>query len=141
MERKAGSRIIIPIFGRNRRLWATLETVIPYGHFGRWAAFGATRRFLGDAFHFGRDLDYLRSYAYPIMKKAAIFCLDWLHEDSDGALITSPSTSPEQKFVIDGERFAVSKSATMDTSLIWELLTNCIEASELLAADDSLREK
>ncbi|WP_337099948.1 glycoside hydrolase family 95 protein [Paenibacillus sp. YIM B09110] len=96
---------------------------------------------LWEHFSFGRDLEYLRTYAYPIMKEAAIFILDWLQEDNDGNLVTSPSTSPEQKFVKNGERFAVSKSATMDTSLIWELLTNCIEASVLLLADDSFREK
>jgi alpha-L-fucosidase 2 len=96
---------------------------------------------LWEHFAFGRDMEYLRTHAYPIMKEAALFVLDWLQEDQDGSLITSPSTSPEQKFVIDGERFAVSKSATMDTSLIWELLTNCIEASELLIADGEFREK
>ena len=130
----------------NSDIWAQSAPVGDFGDgdpvWALWPMGGVwLTQHLWEHFAFGRDLDYLRSYAYPIMKKAAIFCLDWLHEDSDGALITSPSTSPEQKFVIDGERFAVSKSTTMDTSLIWELLTNCIEASELLAADDSLREK
>ncbi len=130
----------------NSDIWAQSAPVGGFGDgdpvWALWPMGGVwLTQHLWEHFAFGRDLEYLRTYAYPIMKEAAIFCLDWLHEDNDGNLITSPSTSPEQKFVFNGERFAVSKSATMDTSLIWELLTNCIEASELLTADDSFREK
>ncbi|MGM0879920.1 MAG: glycoside hydrolase family 95 protein [Bacillota bacterium] len=130
----------------NSDIWAQSAPVGGFGDgdpvWALWPMGGVwLTQHLWEHFAFGRDLEYLRTYSYPIMKEAAIFCLDWLHEDNDGKLITSPSTSPEQKFVFNGERFAVSKSATMDTSLIWELLTNCIEASELLTADDSFREK
>lgn len=130
----------------NSDIWAQSAPVGDFGDgdpvWALWPMGGVwLTQHLWEHFAFGRDFEYLRTYAYPIMKEAAIFCLDWLHEDNDGNLITSPSTSPEQKFVINGERFAVSKSATMDTSLIWELLTNCIEASELLSSDDSFREK
>ncbi len=70
-----------------------------------------------------------------------MFCLDWLYEDDQGYLQTAPSTSPEHKFVIDGKHYAVSRSATMDISLIWDLFTNCIEASEILGMDDDFRSK
>ena len=44
----------------------------------------------------------------PIMKGAAEFCLDWLVDDGQGHLVTSPSTSPEHKFITaDGGRAAV----------------------------------
>jgi alpha-L-fucosidase 2 len=33
------------------------------------------------------------------MKGAAQFCLDWLVEDKNGRLITSPSTSPENMYI------------------------------------------
>jgi alpha-L-fucosidase 2 len=70
-----------------------------------------------------------------------MFCLDWLYEDDQGYLQTAPSTSPEHKFVIDGKRYEVSRSATMDISLIWDLFTNCIEASEILGTDEAFRSK
>ena len=33
---------------------------------------------------FGGDVDYLREQAYPVMKGAAEFCLDWLVDDGKG---------------------------------------------------------
>ena len=63
--------------------------------------------------------------AYPVMKAAAEFCLDWLIEDGKGHLVTSPSTSPEHKFLTaDGEQAAVSMASTMDMALIRDLFAN-----------------
>ncbi|QAY68018.1 glycoside hydrolase family 95 protein [Paenibacillus protaetiae] len=95
---------------------------------------------LWERFAFGRDQEYLRGQAYPIMKEAALFCLDWLFEDGQGRLITSPSTSPEHKFRLeDGSLVAVGAASTMDLSLIWDLFTNCIEAAETLDIDAEFR--
>ncbi len=95
---------------------------------------------LWEHYEFGRDLDFLKQRAYPIMKGAAEFCLDWLVEDGEGHLVTNPSTSPENTFVgPDGRKAAVSISSTMDTSLIRELFTRCIEAALILDVDDEFR--
>src|SRR5690606_15071755 len=86
------------------------------------------------------DVDFLRTRAYPIMKGAALFCLDWLMTDSEGNLVTCPSTSPENEFIYDdGRKAAVSYGSTMDMSLIWDLFTNCIEAGAVLNTDASFR--
>jgi alpha-L-fucosidase 2 len=96
---------------------------------------------LWEHYAFGKDLDYLAK-AYPTLKGAAEFCLGWLIEDDRGHLLTAPSTSPEHKFVTPGGgRAAISAGATSDISLIWELFTNCIEASELLQTDEQFRRK
>ena len=85
---------------------------------------------------FGGDADYLRTRAYPVMKAAAEFCLDWLVEDGNGRLVTSPATSPEHKFVTpDGQQAAVSMAATMDLALIRDLFGNVIDASDVLRVD------
>lgn len=95
---------------------------------------------LWEHYQFSGDQEFLAKRAYPAMKGAALFCLDWLVADADGNLVTCPSTSPENEFVTgSGERASVSLGSTMDMSLIWDLFTNCIEASEVLDIDSSFR--
>lgn len=91
---------------------------------------------LWEHYAFSGDEAYLRHTAYPIMKEAALFCLDWLIEDQDGYLITSPSTSPEHKFRVGDKHRAVSAATTTDLSLIGELFDNCIRAAEWLKVDE-----
>ncbi|MBD2872931.1 glycoside hydrolase family 95 protein [Paenibacillus arenilitoris] len=96
---------------------------------------------LWEHYAFGRDADYLRETAYPAMKEAALFCLDFLEEDENGRLSTCPSTSPEHRFRYDGKLAGISRASTMDMSLIWDLFTNCIEASEALGTDERFAEE
>ena len=96
---------------------------------------------LWEHYAFGGDVNYLRGTAYPTMKEAAQFCLDFLEEDENGRLFTSPSTSPEHKFRYDGKLAAISQASTMDMSLIWDLFTNCIEAADALGADERFAEE
>ena len=100
---------------------------------GGWLA-----QHLWEHFAFGRDVDYLRTFAFPIMQDAAHFCLDWLMEGPDGFLVTVPSTSPENRFnTPDGQNAAVSVASTMDMAIIWDLFTNCMEAVDVLVVDVS----
>ena len=95
-------------------------------------------RHLWEHYVFGGNVEYLRTVAYPVMKGAAEFCLDWLIEDADGNLVTCPSTSPENSFLdADGRKAAVSAGSSMDMQLIWDLFTNCIEAGAILDVDAS----
>lgn len=97
---------------------------------------------LWEHFAFSGDRQFLRNTAYPLMKGAAQFCLDWLVPHPSGYLVTCPSTSPENKFVVqEGVTASVSMSSTMDIMLIWELFTNCIEASAILDVDNEFREE
>ncbi|KAA2301963.1 glycoside hydrolase family 95 protein, partial [Clostridioides difficile] len=94
---------------------------------------------LWEHYQFTRDQRFLEERAYPIMKEAALFCLDWLVEGPDGYLVTIPSTSPENKFLTDaGEARSISMASTMDMTLIRELFSRCIEASKQLNIDESL---
>ncbi|HZK34824.1 MAG TPA: glycoside hydrolase family 95 protein, partial [Bacillota bacterium] len=95
---------------------------------------------LWDHYMFSKDVKFLRERAYPVMKEAALFCLDWLVEYKDGSLVTCPSTSPENVFITpEGEECSVSFASTMDISLIRELFMQCIEASRMLEIDKNLR--
>ena len=69
------------------------------------------------------------------MKGAAEFCLDWLVE-KDGVLVTAPSTSPENVYILpNGTKGAVTIGSAMDMEIIWDLFTNLIEASNILGID------
>jgi len=89
---------------------------------------------------FSRDDAFLRR-AYPVMREAAMFFLDFLVEDGQGRLVTCPSLSPENKYVLpNGQRGSLCAGPAMDNQIIGALLKGCIEASERLDADAELRE-
>lgn len=97
-------------------------------------------RHLWDRYLFEADEAFLRERAYPLMKGAALFCLDWLIEGPDGRLVTNPSTSPENAFLMeDGQSCNVTFASTMDIAIIRELFTSCLEAVRILSVDDDLR--
>lgn len=78
---------------------------------------------------FNGDETFLRERAYPVMRGAAQVWLDALVEDpTDGALVVSPSYSPEH-----GE-FTIG--AAMSQQLIYDLFTNTQEAAERLGDRD-----
>lgn len=129
----------------NGDIWCQSAPVGDFGHGDPvWALWPMSAAWLcqhlWEHYSFTKDDRFLREQAFPVMREAVLFCLDWLHTDESGHLITSPSTSPEHKFVTqDGQKAAVSQAATMDMSLIWDLFTNCIEALEVLQTDAPLR--
>jgi alpha-L-fucosidase 2 len=91
---------------------------------------------LWEHYAFSGDRSFLSQRAYPIMKKAAQFLLDFLVEDKQGHLTTCPSTSPENLFITaSGEQSGVSAGSTMDIAIIHELFTHCIAASQVLDID------
>ncbi len=80
---------------------------------------------------FTRDMDALRR-DYPALKGAAAFCLNILVE-KDGELITSPSTSPENRYITpDGYVGRTAYGTTSDLAIIRECLTNARDAARLL---------
>lgn len=125
----------------NSDLW---RQSAPVGNFGAgdpvWANYAMSApwlcQHLWEHYAFGGDRRFLRETAWPLMRDAAKFCLDWLVDDGAGRLVTMPSTSPEIGFVTpDGTRGVVTKGATMDLQIIWDLFTNCIEATQVLGIE------
>jgi alpha-L-fucosidase 2 len=135
------------VAGHNSDLWALTN---PVGHLGKGDPVWANRimaapwlsQHLWEKYQYRGDKNYLRNDAYPVMKSAAEFCMAWLTEDQNGKLITSPSTSPENRFIgEDGKAWAVTRGSTMDIALIRDLFKNTIEASEIISADEDFRTK
>ncbi|HCC70890.1 MAG TPA: hypothetical protein DEQ09_07050, partial [Bacteroidales bacterium] len=125
----------------NSDIWAMSN---PVGDFGQghpcWANWNMSGAWLvthlWDHYLYTGDMDFLRDNAYPLMKGAAEFCLDWMVEDKQGNLVTSPSTSPENIYITgDGYRGATLYGATADLAIIRECFRQTIRAAELLDAD------
>ena len=129
----------------NTDLWRSSGPVGAYGSGDpRWAMWPMAApwlcQHLWDHFLFSGDLNFLRDRAYPLMRGAAEFLLDWLVEDREGRLVTCPSTSPENAFyTADGEVGSVSAASTMDLLLARDLFTACVEAGDALGVDADLR--
>ncbi|MDR2040321.1 MAG: glycoside hydrolase family 95 protein [Bacteroidales bacterium] len=97
-----------------------------------------------DHYCYGGDLQFLKEQAYPLMKGAAEFMLQWLVRDTKGHWVTNPSSSPENTFYYMDKKGKkqtgeICKASTMDMAIIWDLFTNCIEASKVLNTDVSFR--
>ena len=90
-------------------------------------------------YRFTGDRAFLAQRAYPLMKGAARFILDFLVEAPPGSpvagkLVTNPSHSPENSFQkADGSRSMFTYGATMDLQIIHDLFANCLEAIEILS--------
>ncbi len=125
----------------NADLWAQTA---PVGNFGqgdpKWANWPLSGAWLSthlwEHYAFGRDPGFLRERAWPVMKAAAEFGLDWLIDDGKGHLVTAPSTSPELSFrTPDGREASVSMASTMDMSILWELFSDCLDALRVLGIE------
>jgi len=130
----------------NSDIWATSNPVGDKGDgdpkWANWTQGGNWLcRHLWEHYSFTKDKKFLKDKAYPLMKGAAIFCIDWLVQDKDGYLVTVPSTSPENDFKYDdGKHSGITVASTMDMSIIRDLFTNLIEASNVLGIDKEFRD-
>ncbi|MFJ4224346.1 glycosyl hydrolase family 95 catalytic domain-containing protein [Microbacterium sp. NPDC089695] len=94
---------------------------------------------LWDTYAFGGDRELLRTRIWPLLRGATEFCLDWLVEDEDGLLRTSPSTSPENSYVAsDGLPTPLGHASASDLALIDALFVRALCAMHDLGIDDAL---
>ncbi len=125
----------------NADLW---HQSAPVGNYGggspNWANFALSGPWLcthlWEHYAFNGDIEFLREFAYPIMKGAAEFCLDWLIEDGEGHLVTCPSVSCENTFITtDGVEAQTSMATTFDMAIIAQHFENSVAACQLLRID------
>jgi alpha-L-fucosidase 2 len=130
----------------NADIWALSN---PVGDIGKgdpkWAnwSMGANwlSRHLWEHYLYTGDKIFLQQTAYPLMKGAALFTLDWLVPDSSGHLVTAPSTSPENDYYYAGKKATgLSIATTMDMGIIRDLFANLVTASNVLGTDAAFRD-
>jgi alpha-L-fucosidase 2 len=110
---------------------------VPIGRtvWGMWPLGGAwVSRHLFEHWRFTGDIGFLRELAFPVMREAALFFLDYLTEDPEtGLLVSGPSTSPENVFITEeGQRADVGMGNAMDQQIVWDLFTNLLESAQEL---------
>lgn len=105
----------------------TVWGMFPLG--GAWLVRHAWERYA-----FTQDGAFLRDRGYPMMAGAVEFLLDFLVPDpATGLLVSGPSTSPENTFVLpDGTHADVSMGTSMDQWIARDLLVNFLDAARVL---------
>jgi len=84
------------------------------------------------------DADFLANDAFPILREAALFCVDFLVEH-DGRWVTCPSASPENAFTApNGDTASVAWASAMDMTLVRESFDHFEKACAALGREDAL---
>lgn len=119
------------VLHHNTDLWRGTAPINHSNH-GIWPTGGAwLTRHLWEHYLFSGDRDFLARRAYPVMKDAALFFIDFLVRDpKTGWLISGPSNSPEQGGLVMGP--------TMDHQIIRALFASTAQAAEILGVDAGL---
>ncbi len=115
----------------NTDLWRGAAPINNANH-GIWVTGGAwLTQHLWWHYEFTGDRTFLEDEAYPIMKSACEFFVDYLvpYPQNPKWLISGPSNSPEIGGLVMGP--------TMDHQIIRELFTNTIEAADILNKDEA----
>ncbi|MCX6966309.1 MAG: glycoside hydrolase family 95 protein [Verrucomicrobia bacterium] len=111
----------------------------PVSGLSLWASgAGWTCQHLWEHYLFTQDREYLRNKGYPIMKEAAEFFLTWLTPNPvTGKLVSGPSISPENSFIVGEKSFAeLDMGPAMDQQIAAELFDNCLAAGAVLGMND-----
>jgi alpha-L-fucosidase 2 len=92
---------------------------------------------LWDHYAFTGDRSFLRRTAYPVLKGAAEFVMDFLVTSPEGWLVTAPSHSPENAFIDPKTKRPVllTYGATVDIEIARALFDDCIKAAGILRVD------
>jgi alpha-L-fucosidase 2 len=96
---------------------------------------------LWEHYLFGRDSAFL-ARVYPTMKEASEFFLDYLVEDAQGRLVTGPSVSPENRYLLpNGNVGILAMGPSMDSQILHGLFTQTAESARILGLDGTFRTK
>ena len=117
----------VPIDGVGSGIW-------PMG--GAWLSLH-----VWDHYDFTRDRYFLSRRAYPILREAAQFLLDYMVDDGTDTW-SGPSISPENRYCMTDDigRHALFGSV-MDIEITHALFSRAIQASEILGIDADLRQQ
>lgn len=127
--------------GHNSDIWAITNPIGCKFNDTRWANWNMAGAWLSthiwERYSFTGDKAGLQE-RYPLLRGAALFCLDWLTE-RDGKLITSPCTSPENRFIgPDGKAAATHYGGASDLAMIRQCLIDTRKAAKVLNCDKEM---
>ena len=116
------------VLHHNTDLWRGTAPINGSDH-GIWTVGGAWLcQHLWEHYQFTGDKEFLAKRAYPVMKEASLFFVDFLVKDpKTGFLIATPGNSPEHGGLVAG--------ATMDHQIIRSLFEYTSRAASILNID------
>lgn len=121
----------------NTDIWgdtAPQDTYMPATYWVMGAAWLCTH--IWEHYEYTLDQSFLKNNYY-LMKEACQFFTDYLIEDEKGRYVVSPTLSPENNYYHPNGREAnLSEGCAMDSQILTELFTACIEASRILKTED-----
>ena len=107
---------------------------------GAWLAYHMWERYL-----YTGDKEFLKNTAYAFIRDSAVFFMDTMFEGKNGEMLSGPSTSPENSYLVDvnGKKESVflALSPTMDIQIIGGLLDFYAECEDILGIDKAGAER
>jgi alpha-L-fucosidase 2 len=132
----------VDLFGRTTPAASTIESQFMNGTLdplaGAWMAMTLWRHY-----EFTRNEAFLRDRAYPILRGAAEFLLDYLVELDDGSLAIVPSTSPENQYIDpeSGEKLRITRASTYHMTIVRVVFDATMKSATTLDLDAELRDR
>ncbi len=132
---------------QNSDIWALSNPVGDFGggdpNWANWNMGGVwLATHLWEHYSFTQDTAYLKDFAYDLLKGAVVFSLEWMIKDKDGYWITSPCTSPENKYITSkGYHGSTLYGGSADLAMIRELLSSFQAASKVLNINGDLQKR
>lgn len=100
---------------------------------GAWLATHIYEHYL-----FTNDERFLEDH-YEVLREAVLFFADFLTEDEEGYLVTNPSSSPENTYMLpSGECGRLCDGPAMDNEILWQLFGDFLSAAKVLGMSDPL---
>jgi alpha-L-fucosidase 2 len=126
------------VIHHNTDLWGDADPIDGY-QWGIWPLGGAWLSLHSwDHYAFTLDEAFLRDRAWPILRDASQFFLDYLVDDGKGRLVTGPSLSPENRYLLpDGTAHSLTMAPTMDIEIVHELFARTLDAGRILKKNPS----
>lgn len=96
---------------------------------GAWCA-----QHMMEHYRFTQDREFLEKRAFPVIRGAALFFVDWLVEHpKTGKLVSGPTASAENMFKTpDGKKASLSMGTSQDQEMIWSTFRDYLEAARIL---------
>jgi alpha-L-fucosidase 2 len=84
------------------------------------------------------DKNFLKDYFY-LLRDSALFFVDHLIENECGEMIISPTTSPENTYIMPNNiSGCLCNGCAMDSQILMELFNACIDAGKIVGAESEL---
>ena len=91
-------------------------------------------------YEYTKDIDYLKSELYPMMKESVTFYKGQL-VDKDGKKVMLMSTSPENGYLKGDKSYSIAEYTAMTQELLIILFNSFVKSCEILNVDNALKQE